>query len=681
MGDFRVHHVQLFEYRPNAIHCIAPDELTNRVAVSRSDASIELWSIADCWYHEKTIPGSESRSVKALVWVNGRLFSAGLLGDITEYDLRKIAPKVSVDSIGGAVWCMTVNKSKTHIAAGMEDGCVRLFEITESGLMYDRALSKQDTRVLSLSWHDSESVIVTGSIDNIRIWNVQSGHATQRITLNRKHRNQETIVWNVCITKDFTIISTDSTGRIQFWDGQHGTLIKAYHSHRADILALCINEDEDSVYCAGADCRVIQFQYVRVDRESGSMAWVQSKALENIHSNDVRALAITKDFLVSGGVGTTLVASPVFSNKRPKSGLRLYEQRTWRNNAYPQHRQLVHIAKNAEMLMFQHNRCLEFWKLGATSVSEGKDGEVLPLVRQPIKMLLLQAKGNDHIACSAFSNCGKWAAYSDINKIRMYHISSYPPSVSKVAGIPEEVHAAHCMVFTADSSKLVIATNQCTVQVLQVDNLQPCLLHTSQPKDQPLHLLSVSQDSRWLATADNSSHINVYSLDDYQHQCSLPTLSHQPTAMAFNPHNSLLIVAYCNQKVLEYDVMQKAYTHWQLYSRDISKKWDFRQTNITQIAYSPTNPDTVFLQDLEMFAVLDKKMLTLKREQYEQAKQDGKVKGSKLLEEKKTPICKKYKPLLFMDTLKDNWLVAVQQPLHVLAESLPGSLRQKKYGT
>lgn len=37
-------------------------------------------------------------------------------------------------------------------------------------------------RILSLAWHSSGEFIVTGSSDAIRVWNVQTGHAVNRLT-------------------------------------------------------------------------------------------------------------------------------------------------------------------------------------------------------------------------------------------------------------------------------------------------------------------------------------------------------------------------------------------------------------------------------------------------------------------------------------------------------------------
>jgi hypothetical protein len=43
-------------------------------------------------------------------------------------------------------------------------------------------------------------MIVTGGIDNIRIWDVNSGQVLQRISLGRIDKNKETLVWCLAIT-------------------------------------------------------------------------------------------------------------------------------------------------------------------------------------------------------------------------------------------------------------------------------------------------------------------------------------------------------------------------------------------------------------------------------------------------------------------------------------------------
>ena len=52
-----------------------------------------------------------------------------------------------------------------------------------------------------MAWHSPENVLVTGGIDNLRVWSLKSGHAIQRLTLGRQEHNKETIVWAVAVTR------------------------------------------------------------------------------------------------------------------------------------------------------------------------------------------------------------------------------------------------------------------------------------------------------------------------------------------------------------------------------------------------------------------------------------------------------------------------------------------------
>ncbi|XP_013420051.1 U3 small nucleolar RNA-associated protein 4 homolog [Lingula anatina] len=301
MGEFLVHHVRLFDFVPKAIHCLASDEDTQRLALSRSDGSVEIWSVKDNWFQEKIIPGQDDRSVEALVWCQQRLFSGGLQGDITEYDLMQLSHKGTHPSNAGAVWCLVANSKQTHIAAGTEEGCIVIFELTEEGLIYDKALDRQEGRILSLAWHEGGEMMVSGGIDNIRIWSVQSGHAVQRLTLGRQDRNKDTIVWSIAVTQDFTIISGDSRGKTTFWNGKQGTALKSYQSHKADVLSVCASQDGTSVFASGVDPALAQFEYTAAQANSDWKMWVRS-SVRNQHTHDVRAVTIAGDSVISGGL-------------------------------------------------------------------------------------------------------------------------------------------------------------------------------------------------------------------------------------------------------------------------------------------------------------------------------------------------------------------------------------------
>ena len=60
----------------------------------RSDCSVEIWNLNHTPHIERTIPGRVNSSVEALTWCGERLFSSGLQGAVTEYNLQTLSVKV-----------------------------------------------------------------------------------------------------------------------------------------------------------------------------------------------------------------------------------------------------------------------------------------------------------------------------------------------------------------------------------------------------------------------------------------------------------------------------------------------------------------------------------------------------------------------------------------------------------
>lgn len=138
------------------------------------------------------IPGQDGRAVEALCWVGHRLFSAGLNGEITEYDLENLRPKYNMEAYGGPIWTISSNSQGTLLTVshdtvhwgscllgwilsdklhwgfcfngwlhecclfqvGCEDGTVKLFEILEERIQFQRNLDRQKGK----SQADSEPV-------------------------------------------------------------------------------------------------------------------------------------------------------------------------------------------------------------------------------------------------------------------------------------------------------------------------------------------------------------------------------------------------------------------------------------------------------------------------------------------------------------------------------------------
>lgn len=230
-----------------------------------------------CDCDEQVIPGQDNRAIEALCWVNQRLFSAGLNGEVTEYDLEKLKPKYTVVAYGGPTWTISCNnqgtmlavsKDDVHIASqclftqkvkaspdrvcswsdcflcqvGCEDGTVKMFEVLEESIQFQRNLDRQKGnrqpagsvvlhislhvhavtysnhvhctffffffliqlcvlqhiyylslcdqwlicdllgRIISLSWHPSGTLIAAGMMDMIRVFDAETGKKLQLLS-------------------------------------------------------------------------------------------------------------------------------------------------------------------------------------------------------------------------------------------------------------------------------------------------------------------------------------------------------------------------------------------------------------------------------------------------------------------------------------------------------------------
>lgn len=103
-----IHRVRFVEYNPQPIHCLRFYEESSsciKLAVSRGDGSIEIWLSSDgeSFFKDVWVPGRADFSIEALVWCEGRLFSAGLTGIkhrtwsmcmLAVLDLNECAPRI-----------------------------------------------------------------------------------------------------------------------------------------------------------------------------------------------------------------------------------------------------------------------------------------------------------------------------------------------------------------------------------------------------------------------------------------------------------------------------------------------------------------------------------------------------------------------------------------------------------
>lgn len=687
MGEFKVHRVRFFDYMPSAIRAMAFNSRTERLAVARADGAVEIFNFSDNYYQEKVIPGRDGRAVEALCWVGQRLFSAGLNGEITEYDLENLKPQYVMEAYGGPIWTISCNKQGTHLAVGCEDGTVKLFEILKEKIQFQRNLDRQKSRIISLSWHPSGAQIAAGMMDMIRIFDTETGRATHRLLVERgvgASKSREVVVWSVAFLSDNTVVSGDSAGKVQIWDGLMGTLVRTHLVTKWDVLALAVSQDESSLIAGTSEGTVVQFQFLSstVDRQDRDHEWIRTRTFKS-HSHDVKALALTDSAVVSGGMDTQLVVHPLLDKVEKNT-----QEAAQRKIAFP-HRSLVGCAKKAGLLLFQFPDHLELWRLGESD-GNGKPGDSLTVKRKPEKLLQLKRKGEDHICCSALSPCGGWLVYSTVCSVRLYKLqhNNNNISVNKVSKLPKELRSVHQLCFSADSSKLFASSSQSSVVVVGLNQLECKYLQTLRHKSdsrQPIHLLSPSEDGKWLAAANTDCQIHVYNLHKMKLHCSVPVYSSCPTAVSIHPNTNNLISVHADQQIFEFSLQQKEYTEW---SRKLQKQglhglWLKRDTPVTSIAFNPRNPKHIILNDTFMFCIVDQSLPLPESSTilYNQTTLRSLPAAERTRQSHAFKICKNFQHLLSVSLLDDVSLVVVERPLLDIMAQLPPPVRQKKFAT
>lgn len=529
--------------------------ITMLFIIFRNDNSLEIWNIDNAPFIESTITDETDNSIEAILWIGSRLFTCGLRGMITEYDLTalKVKKEVAV-SAGGAAWCMDINHDQTCLAVGTEDGYINTFSTTEEFLVFEKFFDKQKGRILCIKWDNTGEMIFSGSVDTVRVWNATSGHAIHKMLTARKETKKETIVWCLAVGQDNTIISGDSRGVLSVWDSNLGTLIESHESHAADILSVTMSQDKNVIYCAGVDPVIRTFSKVIV-KSTGRAQWVRGIE-RRLHVHDVRALVEANGKLYSAGVDGYLAQS----SYPPKILVK-----------YPPLLQppCVYICPKSKCIMLRYHNYLELWRLGSVlKSSQDSEEPIQPgflhqLEDEPVKLLQLRAKLDENIIACAVTKDSRIIVYSTETHLRVFNFNviSGDAELSKQnSDVPKK--RVQKMLFSANSKLFVTANNEenSNVITLYTVNKEYYLSFygsfiTDREDIKTVGLFCFSPDNKYLVCSDFESHIVVYNIkgdlsSESLESWPLPKYSCPPTAMAMQKGTQNLVVVYSDHKVM-----------------------------------------------------------------------------------------------------------------------------------
>jgi len=692
--------VRFYTAEPEAITCMAHCGVSPQLAVARADSTVEVWHTGHSLVRQKILgsaPG-EQASVESLAWGAGKLYSCGLHGQVVEYDLGRQCEMRRHPVTSGPAWCLAIDGDARTMAVGTEEGFVCLFNLTTEGLEYSRVLDRQEGRILCLAWHSDGVHIATGSTDTIRIWNTTTGHPTARMTTGRTERNKETIVWCVAFTADMTVISGDSRGKTSFWNGKNGTLMDSIQSHKADVLAIAVSQDQTKAYSSGVDPTLMHFQIIQ--KSDGRTKWVKSLH-RVISTHDVRSLVSVGDRLYTGGVDTYLQIS-------------IYPGRHVIRLPCLPPPSSVGVATDSNLLLLPYSSRLEVWRLGSTSYHTGGLGNVLPLDSQPDKLLVVEAKSGERIVCSAIHTKGTWLSYSTDTRLRLLRLStpqSNPqstsqPSVSRVS-VPGAGLASQLALYSVENQdRLIVCLRDggLVVYSLEEESVEVISTHNSAHLGLEGGVARISLGDTHVLVADHNDTVVAFDLKSNEVSARLPSYSESALAcFSLAPNSKTAVLVYANQKIMEVSLSSGRYTQFSTsLSSKLPRGWMARKTAVTGVTHIRGNDDLIMIHDDSTLAVLDKdKELPEPHAKLvysdprstpsDELSQDGtnssycpSLSPSSVRDANYQAVglrmSRKYRHLLSFIHLAGDQVVAVEVKPSTVEEMLPPSLKQKKFG-
>lgn len=485
-----VHRCTFVPWNPHTINSIAYDDNSKtQIAVARSDGDIEVWNCFEKkWFLESVITGCKERPLKVVVWSKGRLFGASLAGEIYEFDIHKLSIRTSCKSNGGAIWDLKVSPADPFsLAAACEDGRLRILQIQKDDIQFQRACSgtKNGERLLSVCWHTDGEVLFCGGADSmIRCVVAQSGRTLFSMTVEN-YGQEPTLIWSLKVLSDFTVISGDSLGHVQVWDGGVGTLLQTFAVHEADVLSVQVSADESRIFATGIDSKIMQFACIDSSNNVGSpRKWVSTQG-RRYHTHDLLSMIVTKDrdgneIIIAGGIDTQLSYLQVTDFEDPRGKVHKF---------LPFRQDAVCCATKSRLIMCAQHENIDIWVLGSPKLRTDRDLEAmkphskLELTRGHKHLFKIKvATDGQNLQCSAITNNGRWlACASSLTGLRLYRLRNVTdlanvsaadadldtvldddrPSISRVKILPSIMEKmkkinVHKLLFSDDSSQLLI---------------------------------------------------------------------------------------------------------------------------------------------------------------------------------------------------------------------------------
>jgi len=556
---------------------------------------------------------------------------------------------------------------------------------------------KVDCRILSLSWDSVANYIVVGCKDGtIRKWDVQKSQNMLIITLEKEERKSKTveparaIPWVVKHLRDGTILSGNSKGQTQIWDGEMGTLLFSFPSHQADILALCVDEEEKLFYTAGVDPTICFFVHSPQTKK-----WILSGNVKRLVTHDIRSLLLTSTHLIAAGLDTCLT--------RFKLSNLLYKSKA--RTTYPIPNRTPHwfsVCESQRLLLYYYSHTLQIWKLGQAGM-EAPHSKTQPLKENYVP--LYSFNFSLPILSAILAPSGKLLIVSFPQEIRAFRLRpggegiqkvSFPREGKKGVSLPPK-RGAPLGVFSPDSAFFLLllsdkfylfdSSDIDNIRLLSVSPFQPQFIEEPlEAEEEPEEELSkkgksmgadfdfgeileikLSHNGKYLAVLQDryihllSFHPSSSSSSSLEYNTCLPRLTSPVTALEFSASGSSLIYVTAQQRLLIWDIELQQFSDW---SRSLPPSHLYsithKHTKTMGILTHPSLPDVVLLTGWGFLITIQTDLPWVHPDNFRKTK---------------------WRSILHSSLLSHNELVLIEKEWEKVEEHFPEVLYRKRYAT
>ena len=595
------HRIQYVEWNPFAISSIALSPDNKYLACGRNNGKVEIWNVDNDFHMESLIPGREGTMISCLGWhqpppppqakvdtsiittTNNnnnnnnnsmihpspppQLFAAGLHGEIYEIDLNRLRSTNVTDSYGGAVWEFVIDSEDSKLYAACDDGSIRKFNISHNVLEYEQSYPRTNKRLLTICMQN-DIIYAAGEEGVIRSWNKSTGESLPNYIELEKVRNSntneihDTIVWSLKVLSDHTLISGDSLGHVQIWDGYSGSLISSFSQHTADVVALAVNEKENIVFASGVDHKVVMLRLIESGR-SGKKTWKYTYA-HRAHTHDVKCLAIgtcnvyhtsqnqnhhhhnaqqqdnkkkrkrkvengndnnnnantdikyiAKEIVFSGGIDTQICYYDVnkFEITRPRKIM-----------PYPQQNNIFDVCKAKRLLLSRFDTSIKIWKLKDTGKRDNSNNKIAnksieknynnnnPAEEEILlyDIDLSETCRGMHTTCSSISSNGEYLAVGFQKGLRIYKLGIASNSIRAIK-MPQSIIGKGgilCVKFSPCNKRFVFSTDLGAIYIGHIGEHDTITFTTMQTP--PHKLYNVSENNDIIANGHTTVSKNNY---------------------------------------------------------------------------------------------------------------------------------------------------------------------------